>query len=191
MATAIAGHLIGIQPFDQPDVESAKVIARQSLQAYQETGELPERVIETRLGRKITKFLEDLSQHDYIALQAYLPSNPEIPRPNFGRCRQNCGIHHKVAVTFGFGPRFLHSTGQLHKGDRGNGFFIQFVTTASEDLAIPENPGNLNPAFHFDTLKQAQAIGDGAALEANHRKLLDLSIDTPLVASLKNLVNHL
>lgn len=190
IATAIAGNLIGIQPFDQPDVESAKVIARQSLQAYQETEELPERVIELASAQKITKFFEDLTSTDYIALQAYLPSNPEI-EAEFRTMQAKLRDHHKVAVTLGFGPRFLHSTGQLHKGDRGNGFFIQFVTTASEDLAIPDNPGRPQSGISFDTLKQAQAIGDGAALEANHRKLITLSINTPLVASLKNLVESL
>jgi hypothetical protein len=190
IATAIAGHLIGINPFDQPDVESAKVIARQSVQAYQETGELPQRVIELASAEKITGFLENISSHDYISLHAYLPSDPEIETV-FRRLQANLRDRYKVAVTFGFGPRFLHSTGQLHKGDRGNGFFIQLVTTAVIDLDIPDYPGKLESGISFDTLKQAQAIGDGAALKSKNRKLIILSINTPLLASLMELVESL
>jgi hypothetical protein len=190
IATAIASHLIGIHPFDQPDVESAKVIARKSVQAYQKTGELPERMIELASVENISKFLEGIAPNDYISLQAYLPSEPEI-ETIFRRMQAKLLNRCKVAVTFGFGPRFLHSTGQLHKGDRGNGYFIQLVTTALVDIDIPDEPGKPQSGISFDTLKQAQAIGDGGALESNHRNLIVLAVNPPLLASLNDLVESL
>ncbi len=190
IATAIIGHLIGIQPFNQPDVESAKVIARQSVQAYQETGELPERLVEIASPDRIKTFLAGAQEHDYISLQAYLPPTPET-EALFRQMQARLRDRHHLAVTFGFGPRFLHSTGQLHKGDRGNGLFIQFVTSAASDLAIPDQPGQPESGISFDTLKQAQAIGDGAALEAKGRSLLVLSLDAPITASLTHLVESL
>jgi len=190
IATAIASHLMGIHPFNQPDVESAKMIARQSVQAYQETGELPERMVEIGSAEKIGDFLANSQVHDYIALQAYLPPTPET-EALFRQMQAKLRDQYRLAVTFGFGPRFLHSTGQLHKGDRGNGFFIQFVISAPADLDIPDESGKPDSGISFDTLKQAQAIGDGSALEAKGRKLIVLLLDSPLSDSLTHLVETL
>ncbi|MBN2043499.1 MAG: hypothetical protein JW757_00660 [Anaerolineales bacterium] len=190
IATAIAGHLIGIQPFDQPDVESAKIAARQSVQTYHETGMLPECVVEKASAKKIDQFLIGVENSDYIALQAYLPPFPEIEAV-FRQIQAKLRDKHKLAVTFGFGPRFLHSTGQLHKGDRGNGYFIQFITPPPSDLAIPDQAGRPESKITFGTLKQAQALGDGAALEAQGRKLLVINLDDPVLNSLTELKESL
>ncbi|MFN2146737.1 MAG: glucose-6-phosphate isomerase [Anaerolineales bacterium] len=190
IAIAIVGRLIGIHPFNQPDVESAKVMARKSVQAFMETGELPERMVEIASAEKINAFVAKAKENDYISLQAYLPMTPEI-EALFRQMQAKLRDHYHHAVTFGFGPRFLHSTGQLHKGDGGHGNFIQFVTSSSFDLDIPDQAGQPESGISFDTLKQAQAIGDGAALEAKGRRLLVLSLDAPLTGSLTHLVESL
>jgi hypothetical protein len=83
---------------------------------------------------------------------------------------------YKVATTLGFGPRFLHSTGQLHKGDAGNGYFIQFTSGIEEDLPIPENPGEEKTSITFGILIKAQALGDRQALIDNKRKVITIDL---------------
>jgi hypothetical protein len=97
---------------------------------------------------------------------------------------------YKLAVTFGFGPRFLHSTGQLHKGDRGNGHFIQFISKAAGDLNIPDNPGSSDSTISFDTLKQAQAMGDRSALEDKGRPVLTFSLNEPSLPSIREFIEE-
>ena len=159
-ATAIAGWALGIQPFDQPNVESAKVQARKLVDMYKETGKLPE-----------LKF----NFKSYVAIQAYLKPDDDTTEA-LQKIRTSIQKKYKVATTLGYGPRFLHSTGQLHKGDSGNGLFIQIIGDPENDLPIPDNPGLDNSSISFGILIRAQALGDREAMLANQRKVLTFDL---------------
>jgi len=178
IATAVAGYIIQIHPFNQPNVESAKKLAQSSVQTYKETGHLPESESFPLTPEHLLEFLSTAKQGDYIALQAFTPPSAEADAA-FRDLQATLRDRFKLPVTFGFGPRFLHSTGQLHKGDAGNGLFIQFRNTARQDLPIPEKAGEQDSFITFDVLKNAQAIGDAQALLAAKRHLVvfDLGID--------------
>jgi len=174
-ATAVAGHILGINPFDQPNVESAKVMARRMMKTYRETGSLPTEKSAPLSKEALAGFLEAAVPGDYFSLQAYLTPTPQTEAA-LQRIRLWVRDTKKLATTLGFGPRFLHSTGQLHKGDRGNGLFVQITSDAGDDLAIPDGMGGDTSSVTFQTLKMAQALGDAAALEQAGRRVLRLHI---------------
>lgn len=198
-ATSVCGWYLSIQPFDQPNVELAKVIARQILKDYQESGNLnlPMPVLsssETKIfseqkiqsiSSAISEFLSDcLSGKNYVSIQAYL--NPSSD--NFNQLqmfRQEIMKKYKVATTLGFGPRFLHSTGQLHKGDSGNGYFIQFVDNPMNDVPVPDDAINGGSSITFGVLIKAQAFGDRQALLDNKRKVITFELQNSLESLLK------
>lgn len=173
-ATAVAGRLLGINPFDQPDVEAAKVAARGLLDATPAPtpARFTDGAVEVRtanddagwlagagtLTEALTALAQTLSSDGYLSVQVYLDRLAHGPL---------AGIRDELAgatnrpVTFGWGPRFLHSTGQFHKGGPAIGVFLQVTGSATEDLAIPERP------FSFGELIAAQAAGDAAVL-ADH-----------------------
>ncbi len=202
-ATIVASWLIKIQPFDQPNVESAKIVARKMVQEYKETGKLPElSVAIEENGIKvssdisassskelITKFLDSISTQDaslpkpYVSIQAYLTMN-KANEELLQTLRTKIQEKYKVATTVGFGPRFLHSTGQLHKGDSGNGLFIQFITTATEDAAIPDEAGDDKSSMSFSVLIKSQALGDRQALLDNNRRLITVDLGKDVVTGL-------
>ncbi|MCA9939610.1 MAG: hypothetical protein KC418_13275 [Anaerolineales bacterium] len=163
MATAVAGHHLGIHPFDQPNVESAKKLARKMVAAFQETGKLPEAETAPLSAAALSAFLAQAHAGDYIALQAYVPATPTTEAA-LQTLRRHLRNRTRLATTLGYGPRFLHSTGQLHKGDRGNGLFIQFTSSPEADVPIPDAAGLPDAGMTFDVLKQAQALGDYEAL---------------------------
>ncbi|NIQ39320.1 MAG: hypothetical protein GTN81_12110, partial [Proteobacteria bacterium] len=150
MATAAAGAVLGINPFDQPNVEAAKVKARESMTAFEKTGSLPtekpvvvESDIEVYGGRdgasidgRLTDFLKQTNSGDYLALMAYVSRTDETDAV-LDRIRLGLRDRLKIATTVGYGPRFLHSTGQLHKGDGNKGLFIQITDKPDTDVAIP------------------------------------------------------
>jgi glucose-6-phosphate isomerase len=185
-ATAVAGNVICVQPFDQPNVESAKVIARHMMKEYQEKGKLPELNIENN-GSNLSSFFSDLkSGKSYVTIQAYL--KPEkITWQQLQELRLKILEKYKVATTLGYGPRFLHSTGQLHKGDSGNGYFIQFISEIENDLPIPDEAGREGSSITFGTLIKAQALGDRQALIDNNRKVLTIELGKNNIASLSKL----
>lgn len=177
MATAVAGHCLGINPFDQPDVEAAKVLARKMTEAFHAEGRLPELnprleeggirvygdVAARTAGEALDRFLGRGRPGAYIALQAYLRpcgETDKVLRTLRTVLRDRTGL----AATVGYGPRFLHSTGQLHKGDAGRGLFIQFTADAAEDAEIPDEAGSPQSSLSFGVLKEAQALGDRQAL---------------------------
>jgi glucose-6-phosphate isomerase len=174
-ATAVASYFLGINPFDQPNVESAKVLARKMVTEYEKTGKLPKADFAPLSRDTLTGFLNDPTPGAYICLQAYVTPNAEAESVLQG-IRLKLRDHYKMATTLGFGPRFLHSTGQLHKGDRGNGLFIQITSDGAQDLPIPDEAGSERSAMSFQTLKMSQALGDAAALEEAGRKLLRFHI---------------
>ncbi len=179
-ATAVAGRLLGINPFDQPDVESAKIAARGLLDARPEptpalfTSEGVEvrtagglEIAEQTLDGAIDALLAALPENGYLSVQAYLdrPALPGLPAIRDALARRA-----GRPVTFGWGPRFLHSTGQYHKGGPAVGVFLQIVGAGGEDLEIPERP------FTFGQLIQAQAAGDASVLAEHGRPVLTLTL---------------
>ena len=176
-ATAVAGHVLEIIPFNQPNVESAKVMARQMVAEYEQTGKLPKADYAPLSAEALTGFLGDPAPNAYLSLQAYVIPTPEAAA-TLTAIRLKLRDTYKVATTLGFGPRFLHSTGQLHKGDGGNGLFVQIISGAEADLPIPDEAGHDASAMSFQTLKESQALGDAAALEAAGRRVLRLKIES-------------
>jgi hypothetical protein len=185
VATAIAGWRLGINPFDQPNVESAKVQARKMVAEYREKGQLPEPEPTVREG-EITAysanpassldevlggFFSQTRPGDYVALQAYLPPSEEITEALQGM-RVRLRDRLKLATTLGYGPRFLHSTGQLHKGDAGNGLFVQLTADHPRDADIPDEAGAPRSSLSFGVLIDAQALGDRQALLDAGRRVI-------------------
>lgn len=190
MATAVVGHLLGIQPFDQPNVESAKRLARQMVAAYRESGQLPSEPplwdggdiavfgrspAEGRRFRRaaalLKAFLQQAQPGDYVAVQAYIAPGPAADAA-LALLRRRLQAYTRLATTVGYGPRFLHSTGQLHKGDAGRGLFLQLTDTPQHDVPIPDEAGAAASTLSFGTLIMAQALGDGEALRREGRRLL-------------------
>lgn len=190
IATAIAGHILQIHPFDQPNVEAAKVLARNSVNTYQQTGKLPQRRNQPLAFETLDSLLSKADQGDYIALQAYVAPTPENEQA-FRKLQTALRDRYALAVTFGFGPRFLHSTGQLHKGDGGTGIFLQFTSLPTNDLSIPENPGEDHSFIKFGVLKQAQALGDAQALEEAGRRLLTFTVQEPAATAIEPITERI
>lgn len=186
MATAIAGHFLAINPFDQPNVEDAKIKARAVVNEFADKGALPAGKFAELSPRALDEFLEQAKTGDYVAIQAYIQATPEAEAA-LQALRQAIHLRTGLATTVGFGPRYLHSTGQLHKGDRGNGLFIQFISDAIEDLAIPEEAGEAKSSMSFNVLKKAQALGDAQALRDNHRRLISFEVGKDGAATIREL----
>lgn len=192
LATAVAGQRLNIQPFDQPNVESAKVLARQMVDAYHESGQLPKLTPILEAGGisvygdvaaptpagALEAFVKQAKAGAYIAIQAYLQPAPETDADLF-KMRALLRDQTHLPVTVGYGPRFLHSTGQLHKGDAGRGLFIQLTADAVQDAGIPDEAGKPQSAMSFQILKLAQAMGDRQALLDDGRQVLRLHLSTP------------
>jgi transaldolase / glucose-6-phosphate isomerase len=164
-ATAVAGHVLGVHPFDQPNVQSAK----------DATATILERGLEAAAGSPMSATpLRDLinaaAPGDYVAILAYVPRTAEVDA-RLQRVRLALRDRLRVATTIGYGPRYLHSTGQLHKGGPANGAFIEVVGDDPADLAIPGQP------FTFGTLKQAQARGDLESLLARGRRVARATLE--------------
>lgn len=181
-ATAVAGYFLEVNPFNQPNVESAKVLARKMVAAYQESGELPEGDSKLPEPAALQKFLANSKPGDYIALQAYIQPTEENTDA-LQNLRLQLRDHYKLATTLGYGPRFLHSTGQLHKGDGGNGLFIQFITRPKAEVPIPEQAGEPESSITFGTLILAQALGDGQALLEEGRRFIRFRLPVEGTAS--------
>ncbi|SVE08687.1 uncharacterized protein METZ01_LOCUS461541, partial [marine metagenome] len=180
-ATAAAGAILNINPFNQPNVQESKDYTKSLTNEYERIGSLPTEspVLETAgikvytdqanalalatwiargtLESCLRGHINRLELKDYVAINAYLEMNPEN-HELLQQIRKVIRNHKKVATTLGFGPRFLHSTGQLHKGGPNTGLFIQITSDDAEDLAIPGRE------FTFSVLKEAQSTGDYLAL---------------------------
>jgi len=177
-ATAVAGYLLGISPFDQPDVEAAKVAARSLLDApavaapdaVDGTVQLFGTTADTLAGA-LQELTDKLGQDGYLAIQAYLNRNQDT---ELLALRDELAAKTGRPVTFGWGPRFLHSTGQYHKGGPAQGVFLQVTAEhpAAEDVEIPGRP------YSFGGLITAQAIGDAGVLTdaAHNRPVLRVNL---------------
>jgi len=182
-ATAVAGRLLGINPFDQPDVESAKIATRALIDHPSEPaapafvdGDIEVRgtadVVSgaTDLAGAISSLLSHLTDDGYVSIQAYVD---RVAHPALHALRDALAARAKRPVTFGWGPRFLHSTGQFHKGGPAVGVFLQITTVEDTDLQIPERP------FTFGQLIRAQADGDASVLAEHGRPVLSLTLRNP------------
>jgi transaldolase/glucose-6-phosphate isomerase len=201
MATAVAGAILGINPFDQPNVQESKENTRRLLEEYKQKGALaeqplvaeagqlkafcdPEALAQLGAGLSLESFiaahLKRVQAGDYIALLAYLEERPEHEEL-LQAIRTHLRDALRVATTTGYGPRFLHSTGQLHKGGSGNGVFIQITADEAEDIPLP------GEAFTFGVLKQAQALGDFQSLASRHRRAIRIHLGKEVAAGLNTL----
>jgi transaldolase/glucose-6-phosphate isomerase len=198
MATAVASHLLSINPFDQPNVEAAKVLARRIVAEYTEKGVLPSGESAPLTAEVLNDFLAQAQPGDpstgsgrsYIALQAYLQPMTETDAA-LATLRVWLRDRFKLATTVGYGPRFLHSTGQLHKGDAGNGLFIQLTANDPHDAPIPDEVGSPDSSITFGVLKAAQAMGDRQALLDAGRRVIRFHLGDKIVGGLKKLVKSL
>jgi hypothetical protein len=155
-ATAVAGHLLEINPFDQPNVQEAKDRTAELLEREEDDPLAPEGSPDGLFARA--------ESGDYVCLQAFVEPTEDAEEVLFrlaARAREESGC----VVTHGFGPRYLHSTGQLHKGGPPTGLFLQIVDDTDEELPIPGRP------FGFGRLIHAQAAGDYAALKERGRRV--------------------
>ena len=202
MATAIAGRIIGINPFDQPNVQESKDNTRRLLDEYKKNGELPAQEVGAE-GRGLTAYAERetidqlgagssleefVARHlgrvgagDYVALLDYIQETPEHEEV-IQAIRTHLRDAQRVATTTGYGPRFLHSTGQLHKGGSASGVFIQITADTAEDVPLPNEP------FTFGTLKQAQALGDFQSLASRSRRAIRIHLGEDIGAGLRRIL---
>ena len=201
MATAVAGSRMGINPFDQPNVESAKILTRNMLTAYKEEGKLLEPepfVIEdgirgfgnfssSSINEALQEFFRQAQPDSYVAIQAYIQPTPEADEL-LKAFRTTIRDNTRMATTLGYGPRFLHSTGQLHKGDAGKGLFLQLTASMPHDLMIPDEAGKVAASTSFGTLKTAQVLGDFQALLNVDRTVIRFDLGNNLSENIKKLI---
>ena len=182
IATATAGLLMKINPFDEPNVKQAKDATSSLLKAYEQRKQLPlpeahaeiggvrltlsEAAQAAQPGAPATSFLNVIGRGDYFSLLAFLPPDDSRFDGLLKEFRMKSGVRGRCATMFGYGPRYLHSTGQLHKGGANNGVFVVIVAEADDDLAIPDHP------FSFSVLETAQAVGDFQSLDREQRRAL-------------------
>ncbi len=189
MATAVAGYFLEINPFDQPNVESAKILARQMVDEYNRSGQLSQVESVEPDPAALHRFLQAAAPGDYIALQAYLAPSKQTTEA-LQRLRTGLRDRYRLATTVGYGPRFLHSTGQLHKGDAGNGFFIQFSADIPEDADIPSEAGQAKSSIRFGVLISAQAAGDRQALMDAGRPVIRFDLGPDPIQGLSKLIGR-
>lgn len=176
LAIAIAGHILRINPFDQPNVESAKSLARHHVSEFLESGSMPGEQLPAFTEPALRSTLSGLQPGDYAAIHAYMPPSPSADAI-LEDLRTRIRDEHRVATTVGYGPRFLHSTGQLHKGGRRNGRFVQIVAAPSTPLPIPLDRDSPGRSLTFEALIQAQAQGDRSALEAAGQRVTAFALE--------------
>jgi glucose-6-phosphate isomerase len=204
MATAVAGHLLGINPFAQPDVEATKAHTRRTIALCREHKDLPSELPSSTtpecviyggppaaaFAGALKIFLSEAAKDDYVCLQVYLSPTPEVDE-TLRKLRETIFAKYGLAVTIGYGPRYLHSTGQLHKGDSGNGLFIQLTADDLLDIGIPDRIGVAGSTLTFGALKAAQAQGDWQALKDAGRRIIRFHWKANPAAGLKKLTEFL
>lgn len=204
MATAFAGYGLGINPFDQPNVQESKDATKELLDAFTKNGKLTEQTVlvtdgtltiyaddrtraelsSSSVGDALKAHLSRAGAGDYIALLNYIEETPEHEAV-IQAIRTHLRDATHCATTTGYGPRFLHSTGQLHKGGSDAGVFLQITAPDKTDLPIP------GESYTFSTLKQAQALGDFHSLSSRGRRAIrvDLGADAAGLQRLQELIS--
>jgi len=186
LAVALIGHLMAIDPFDQPNVESSKRATRDAISSFRATGALPEAAQLPSGPDDVGALLVDAAPGDYVAIHAYLPPEPAV-RAALEELRDWIRTGTRCAATIGFGPRFLHSTGQLHKGDAGHGRFLQLTWDAPDDLPVPGGDVDRGPSLTFGVLTAALAHGDAAALLRAGRRVARVHLEGDPAAGVRAL----
>ncbi len=190
IATAAAGAILGIDPFDQPNVQEAKTRTKNVL-AELEKGNVPAEVSapilvsadiagEVKLETLAQDVYSLLESNDYVALLPYVYPSEEVENALLA-LRDKIMARTKRAVLFGYGPRYLHSTGQLHKGDGNNGVFLILSADPATDIQIP------GQHYTFGQLCNAQALGDFQALQAKGRRVIKIHLTQPLLESINKI----
>jgi glucose-6-phosphate isomerase len=196
MATAFAGWRLGINPFDQPNVQESKDATKALLEEYKQDGKLPEQrslasdgqlTVYGAAGESSLSVPDALRAHcakikpgDYVALLTYVEETPEVESA-IREIRSTIRKATHSATTDGFGPRFLHSTGQLHKGGPDSGVFIQITAPDKVDFPVPEAP------YTFSVLKDAQALGDFQSLVKHGRRAIRVDLGDDVIVGLDGL----
>ena len=204
LATAVAGSIIGINPFNQPDVEASKVATRKLTAEYEQKGSLPVEtpiigdgniklygdprnaaaLAESSKERSVAGYLRAhlarIKPGDYVALLAFIEMNGEHERA-LSTVRHLIRDHKRVATCLGFGPRFLHSTGQAYKGGPNSGVFLQVTCDDASDLAVP------GQKYTFGIVKEAEARGDFEVLCQRGRRALRIHLGKDVGAGLRTL----
>lgn len=194
-AVSVAGYILGVNPFDQPDVEASKVKTRSFLAQYKTNKSLPQLqqfvqgdgltlfgdvASSEKVVPALRSFLWTVKPGDYVAIMAYLePSSSNEKELEY--IRHSISAACKTAVTVGFGPRFLHSTGQLHKGGKDTGLFIQITSSCLKDLPVSQDE------YGFGTLIEAQALGDFETLRERKRRLIRIHLEEDPAKGMKRL----
>ncbi|MYA28447.1 MAG: bifunctional transaldolase/phosoglucose isomerase [Nitrospira sp. SB0672_bin_25] len=202
MATATAGSLLGVNAFDQPNVQESKEFTKFYLEEFKKNGRLPEESPmmtdgdvhlftddanqlalkgASSLVQAVAAHLSRVQTGDYVAINAYLERTPAVHEA-LQSIRALIRDAKRVATTLGYGPRFLHSTGQLHKGGPNSGVFLQVTADQSEDLDIPGEP------YSFGTLVTAQALGDMKSLSTRNRRVLRIHLGRDVEAGLRRIL---
>lgn len=198
IATATCGAVLGVNPFNQPNVQAAKDIARTELQKIQAAGSVPEISYEiasqdlrlngshgSTVGEAVANFIHQAPEGSQIAFLAFLPESAGATGA-IQEIRAATTARLKLATSFGYGPRYLHSTGQYHKGGPNNGYYIVFTSEDATDLDIPGMHAT------FGQLKIAQALGDIGALQSNKRSVIHVHLaTTDVVGALHQLAAEL
>ena len=205
VATAAAAHVLGVNPFDQPDVQISKDFANELLHGYVTEGHRPvvpdrttiaddlgltawakpgSEIAAGALADVLSAFLGRATRGDYVALQAFIEMSDEHDAA-LQHIRLAIRDQYRVATTVGFGPRYLHSTGQLHKGGPNTGHFIQLTADDPEDFEVPGRN------YSFGVLKDAQQAGDFMALSARDRRVIQVHLGADPQAGLERLAEIL
>jgi glucose-6-phosphate isomerase len=200
MATAFAGWRLRIDPFDQPNVQESKDATKALLAEYKRAGKLPLQTAlatdgqltvyggdsgsdspASSLAEALRAHCDSIREGDYVALLAYIEETPETEAA-LAQIREQLRNATSCATTVGYGPRFLHSTGQLHKGGPDSGVFIQITAPDKVDFPVPEAP------YSFSVLKDAQALGDFQSLQAHGRRALRVDLGNDVLKGLARLL---
>jgi transaldolase/glucose-6-phosphate isomerase len=187
IATAVAGSIIRVNPFDQPDVEAAKIATKKLTSAFEESGSLPPEKDVVGIGAadlesRLRAHLNTIRASDYFALLAYIEMNPAHEAALQG-IRRIVRDTKKSATVLGFGPRFLHSTGQAYKGGPNTGVFLQITCDDATDVPVP------GQKYTFGVVKAAQASGDLQVLRERGRRTLHVHLGSDVGAGLAQLAS--
>jgi len=210
-ATAVMGIVLGINPFDEPNVKESKDNTGEVLKYYEENGKLPEQdpeakteglkiyfdeelflknssgkntLIKGNIENNLNYFFDQIKKGDYTAIMAYIQKD-KLSEKYLQKIRELIRSSKALATTVGYGPRFLHSTGQLHKGGADNGVYIQIVADDTRDIAIPGRP------YSFGILKQSQAVGDYESLVKHNRRVIKIDLGKDINKGFKELYKTL
>lgn len=204
MATAVASHLLGVNPFDQPDVEATKINTRKMMDEFRQTRAWPEEkpsisnadydffcdIPGTAASGELNHFLSQAAANAYVGIQVYVRPSKQLDAA-LQDLRTVITHRFRLATTVGYGPRYLHSTGQLHKGDAGRGLFIQFTGHNNTDMDIPDEPDKPGSLMTFGALKAIQAAADRQALTELGRKIIRIHFKKDPATGLATLIKNI